>query len=651
MIGNKLRRFNPVWFDQYGDWLEYSIKKDGAFCLCCYLFREQVENDAFVTDGFSSWNKTERLSAHVDDVNSFHNNARKKYDDLMRQDQSIVHAMHKQSDITRNEYRIRLNASISSSRFLLKQGLPFRGHDESENSDNKGNFLELVKYTAEQNDVVSKVLLKNAPGNSQMVSPTIQKDIVQCFAEQITQDIIQEIGHDVFGLLVDESSDVSDKEQMAVVFRFVDKNGIVKERFIELIHVKETSALSLKSAIDSLFAKYGLSLKQIRGQGYDGASNMKGEFNGLRSLISRENRAAYYVHCFAHQLQLVVVAVAKELFDVGNFFDMISLLLNVVGGSCKRKDMIRESHRIKVNEKINNGEISIGTGLYQDITLQRPGNTRWGSHYKTLLRLVELFSSVIEVLEHVENDGTDAVKRRQAYGLLKYFHTFDFVFYLQLMLLILGLTDNLSMALQRKDQDILNAISLVKSTKRQLQQQRDVGWDLLLDNVSSFCEKHDIEIINMEEDYMDSRRLRKKSSISNLYHYQIDCFYTVMDFQLREFNDRFDEVNSELLICMATLGPVDSFREFNIPNLVKLAGFYPDDFSFTEQISLRHELSIYFDNLMEDDRFSNLVNLGDLARLMVETKKHLSYPLVYRLLKLALILPVATATVERCFHQ
>ena len=34
---------------------------------------------------------------------------------------------------------------------------------------------------------------------------------------------------------------------------------------------------------------------------------------------------------------------------------------------------------------------------------------------------------------------------------------------------------------------------------------------------------------------------------------------------------------------------------------------------------------------------------------MVETKKHIVYPLVYRLLKLALVLPVATATVERSF--
>ena len=82
----------------------------------------------------------------------------------------------------------------------------------------------------------------------------------------------------------------------------------------------------------------------MRGQGYDGASNMKGEFNGLRSLIFRENNSAYYVHCFAHQLQLVVVAVAKKIFDIADFFDMVSTLLNAVGASCKRKDVVWERY-------------------------------------------------------------------------------------------------------------------------------------------------------------------------------------------------------------------------------------------------------------------------------------------------------------------
>ena len=114
--------------------------------------------------------------------------------------------------------------------------------------------------------------------------------------------VIQKVGHYIFFLLVDESADVSDKEQMTMLFGFVVKHEIVKERFVGIIHVKETSSLSFKCDVDSLFAKHGLSMKKLRGQGYDGASNEKGELNGLRYLILQECSSVYYIHCFAHQL-------------------------------------------------------------------------------------------------------------------------------------------------------------------------------------------------------------------------------------------------------------------------------------------------------------------------------------------------------------
>ena len=274
----------------------------------------------FVMEGFSSWNQSERLASHVGGMNNFHNIAVKMCDSLMKQNHSIAQGFYKHDDAVKNEYRLRLNASVDASRYLLQQGIPFRAHDESENSGNKGNFLELIRYTADQNEAVRKVVLENAPKNNQMTSPPIQRDIVHCFAEEVVKSIIEEVDHGIFGLLVDESADISHKEQMAVVLRFVDKNGTIKERFIGVVHVKETSSLTLQLAIDDLFAKYGLSLKNVRGQGYDGASNMRGEFNGIRFLILRENSSNYYVHCFAHQLQLVVVAVAKKHFEVGDFF-------------------------------------------------------------------------------------------------------------------------------------------------------------------------------------------------------------------------------------------------------------------------------------------------------------------------------------------
>ena len=110
---------------------------------------------------------------------------------------------------------------------------------------------------------------------------------------------------------------------------------MLKERLIGVVHVNETTSLCLKTNIDQLFAKYKLSWKQVRGQGYDGPSNMRGEFNGLRALVLRESKSAYYIHCFAHQLQLVIVAVAKKNDDISDLFDMIYLLINVAGASCK----------------------------------------------------------------------------------------------------------------------------------------------------------------------------------------------------------------------------------------------------------------------------------------------------------------------------
>ncbi|XP_010463305.1 PREDICTED: zinc finger MYM-type protein 1-like [Camelina sativa] len=221
-------------------------------------------NYAFVEEGFALWNKPESLRDHVGDTpNTFHKIAARKCDDLLNQAQSIVHTPHKQDDVVKKEYRVRLNASIDASRYLLRQGLPFRGHNESKESANRDNFLELIRYTGEQNDGAHKFILENAPKNNQMISPVIQKDIANSFAEEVVKSIIEEIDHDVFALLVDESADISDKEQMAVVFRFVDKSGAIKERFVGVLHVKETSSLSLKSAIDGLFAKYGLSLTKL----------------------------------------------------------------------------------------------------------------------------------------------------------------------------------------------------------------------------------------------------------------------------------------------------------------------------------------------------------------------------------------------------
>ncbi|XP_028067517.1 zinc finger MYM-type protein 1-like [Camellia sinensis] len=398
------------------------IAKDAAFCLCCYLFKpdigDQAGGDSFVGKGFSNWKKKEKIQTHVGSPNSVHNEASSNCQDLLNQNQHIKMIFFKQFDQARIEYRTRLNSSVDCVKFLLRQGLAFHGHDESENSSNQGNFLELLKFLADHNEDVKMVALSNAPQNLKLASPDIQKDIVNVAAFETINVIIRDLGDALFSVLIDEARDISIKEQMAVVIRYVNKKGQVIERFLGIEHVANSNALSLTQAMENLFSKLGLSIFRLRGQGYDGASNMQGEFNGLKTLILKENPCAYYVHCFAHQLQLALVVVAKNHNQIALLFTLVSNVVNVVETSCKLRDIVREKQAAKVAEALNTRELSSGQGLNQKTNLKCAGDTHWGSHYGTLVSLASMFSTVIDVLEMISNNDSNSEQRAESNVLL-----------------------------------------------------------------------------------------------------------------------------------------------------------------------------------------------------------------------------------------
>jgi len=207
---------------------------------------------------------------------------------------------------------------------------------------------------------------------------------------------------------------ISYHEQMSLALRYVDKKGQVNEPFIGLVRVGDTSAKSLKEAILSLLMKHSLSPSKIRGQGYDGASNMQGKMNGLKALILQETPSAHCIHCFAHQLQLTLVAVAKKHKEVKTFFAIVSNVLNVIGVSFKRRDKLRDHQAELLEQLLESGEVQSGKGLNQERGLQRPGDTRWGSHCKTLDNFVVLFASIVHVLGVIEYEGQEANDRLQA---------------------------------------------------------------------------------------------------------------------------------------------------------------------------------------------------------------------------------------------
>ena len=257
---------------------------------------------------------------------------------------------------------------------------------------------------------------------------------------------------------------------------------------------------------------------------------------------------------------------------------------------------------------------------------------------------------MVNVLEYVEEDGNNSKQRAESCHLLNVIQFFEFIFNLHLMKNILRVTNELSQVLQMNDQDIVNAMALVKVSKQRLQNIRDDGWSLLLDEVSLFCDKHDITVPIMDDIFVSQGRSRRKAQkISNLHHFQVEIFYQVVDRQLQELNNRFTEVNTELLLCIACLNPRHSFFAFDKEKLIQLAQFYPLEFSSTQLLALDSQLENFILDVRSDDQFSDLNGIGALFQKLVETRKNIVYPLVFLLLKLALVLPVATASVERTF--
>ncbi|XP_047953108.1 zinc finger MYM-type protein 1-like [Salvia hispanica] len=651
--GKDYRGFRDVWYKDYV-WLEYSTSEDAAYCFWCFLFKRGYSapgDETFVSSGFSNWKKAnERFRAHIGSATSSHNKSRIEYENFVNQRQSVSYVVRKASTRQEKEYRIRLTATLDVIRFLLNQGLAFRGDDESSTSINRGNFLEMLHWYSLRNDEVGQVVLKNAPGNNQMISPKIQKEMVNACAVETTLEILGELGEGLFSIMVDESRDCSVKEQMAIVIRYVNKNGEIIERFLSLVHVKETTSRCLKEAIDFVFSKLGLSLSRLRGQGYDGASNMRGEFNGLKALILKENPSAWYVHCFAHQLQLVCVAVCKANRHVSDFFGYLTPIVTACGSSCKRADKLRQNEHDRMVEMIEKGEINSGKGLNQETSLHRPGDTRWGSHYTTVIRLVSMWPSVVKVLESIFSDGDDAEQSGKCKGLLQKMESYDFVFIMILMKHLLCMVEPLSYALQDREQNILNAINMIAGLKEELQTFRESGWDDLLQEVEDFCRVNEIDVTNMDD--IVPRRIRMKRDgtvVTNYHYYRVEIFCQVVDSIIQEMRNRFSESSTDLLNCMACLDPRNQFSNFNVDKLVHLATLYPKDFSSTEMTILPHQLKSFLIDARRDTRFSDVEDLGTLSKKIVEMMKDGFFPLVYRLIKLVLLLPVATASVERVF--
>jgi len=158
-----------------------------------------------------------------------------------------------------------------------------------------------------------------------------------------------------------------------------------------------------------------------------------------------------------------------------------------------------------------------------------------------------MWNAVLEVLENIAEDGVGE-KRTTASGLLLQMENFEFVLILHLMIKLLGITNDLSQCLQRKDQNIVRAVGLIGITLEKINDVRQHGWEELFEEVTELCVVHHINIPNMEEKLTIRGRSRGRGGqqVTYYHHFKNEIFNVVHDQVIVELNNHFPERSTQL---------------------------------------------------------------------------------------------------------
>ena len=167
-----------------------------------------------------------------------------------------------------------------------------------------------MRFRAETDPTLANHL-KESPRNARYTSKGIQNELIEVVGNTIQLDIISEVqAAQYYSIVADEVTDVSNKEELSLVLRYMF-NDEIKEVFVDFIQVERITGEVLGRTIIEWLSNHNLSLSNMRGQCYDGASNMSGARSGCKAIVQQAAPLAQYFHCASHRLNLAVVSASK----------------------------------------------------------------------------------------------------------------------------------------------------------------------------------------------------------------------------------------------------------------------------------------------------------------------------------------------------
>lgn len=607
------RRFNAEFFQTY-EWLEFSLIENKCYCFCCRMFNPfSAIKDGIKVDS----NYYRKLKQHND--TSIHQNCMERWKLRQITDKnknSIACQTNSHHSIQVKQNRENLKIVIQVLIFLAKQGLPLRGHDESENSKNKGNFLELI-------DLIATFVpsFKKYVESKSYLHHSYQNELIEIIANRLIKIILPK---EYFSIILDETMDIGKDEQIAFCMRYMDENLEIQEHFFGFFKTDTTTSDDLFTRVNEIMKKLSLDFQKIVGQGYDGASNMSGCKNGLATQILRLNSKALYQHCKGHLLNLSLKDAANSIPEVVNTFTLVNLVYDFVEGSAKRHAMFKH---IQGNERA--------------MTLKNLCATRWGDRLNAFHAQVATYQEVLTFLEILKDEDRTEVGAK-ATGILYKIKNFKYLFIVSLIEQIFALTNILSVLCQKINnhlQSILDTATSIVVKLTEMITLFDEFFQKVLEQAKN-CDLEDIPLTYLRSNQSNTEENKKWKTFYLVLHKKI------LNAFIKEIGERFDPKNLDPLITIYNILN-DSEKLVKNEKIKEDLTIYKDIIDI-QKLFREFDLFYTIKSSLNLDNFDKLYSYLKLKQDFRESFKT-GFPNILVLLKIYLTSPIASVTSERGF--
>lgn len=316
-------------------WLVFSKSLNKVFCFCCKLFSKDIFPSLLASTGSKDWKHImERLKTH--ETSHGHVLCMSQWMELdlrLQKNKTIDKDVQDELNKEKSHWKDVLLRIFSLVTTLAKQNLAFRGSNEKIGEDGNGNFLSFIEMIADWDPVMREHLRRFEDGESRYhyLSNRIQNEVIIMLGNEIKGTILKKIRlAKYFSVILDCTPDASHHEQMTLIIRCVDISGNstkVEELFLTFLKVDDTSGEGLFHEVQDVLVALDLNIDDVRGQGYDNGSNMKGKHKGVQKRFLDINPRAFYTPCGCHSLNLALCDMAKTSEKAISFLGLYNVFI------------------------------------------------------------------------------------------------------------------------------------------------------------------------------------------------------------------------------------------------------------------------------------------------------------------------------------